>query len=162
MADKKKAAVVDALKARRESLLKGKKMCEHMASGQASVAQAAADAKVGVEAAAARDAGRAQVAVEIKGTFEDMAAKLGELQASVDAIFVEEKKLYAEEAEALYHADSPEATKLADAGHALWMGWKKEFDEQFEQMKNFVLPVRGNGGIELQDFEMTFPRPHRF
>jgi preprotein translocase subunit SecD len=135
LADNKKATVVDALKKRREGLLASKKQCDYMIAGQANVAQAAVDAKVGVEAAAAQQAGRAQVAVEIKGTFEDMAAKLGELQSSVDAIFLEEKKLYAEEATA---GGSGEATELADGGHALWMGWKKAFDEQFSQMKSFV------------------------
>ena len=72
-----------------------------MIKGQATVAKAAVDAKVGVEAAAAQQKGRAEVVDATKGTFEDMAAKLGELQASADAIFLEEKKLYAQEAEAL-------------------------------------------------------------
>ena len=28
--------------------------------------------------------------------------------------------------------------QFADGGHALWMGWKKAFDEQFSQIKSFV------------------------
>jgi hypothetical protein len=139
LADHKKATVLDALQKRRDGLLDQKKQCEYMKKGQADVAQKAVDAKVGVEAAAAQQAGRAQVADATKGTFEDMAAKLSELQASVDAIFLEEKKLYAEEAEATYSAEGKsEAAELADGGHALWMGWKKAFDEQFESMKSFV------------------------
>merc|ERR1719191_1519335 len=139
LADDKKVTVVQALQKRREGLLENKKQCEHMIKGQATVAKAKVDAEVGVEAAAAQQAGRAQASDLTKGTFEDMAAKLGELQASADAIFLEEKKLYAQEAEALYSAQgASEASELADGGHALWMGWKKAFDEQFSQMKSFV------------------------
>lgn len=139
LADDKKVTVVQALQKRREGLLENKKQCEHMIKGQATVAKAKVDAEVGVEAAAAQQAGRAQASDLTKGTFEDMAAKLGELQASADAIFLEEKKLYAQEAEALYSPDgASEASELADGGHALWMGWKKAFDEQFSQIKSFV------------------------
>jgi hypothetical protein len=137
LADDKKITVVAALKTRRDGLLKQKEQCDHMIAGQQTVARAAVDAKVGVEAAAAQQAGRAQVADETKCTFEDMAAKLGELQASVDAIFLEEKKLYAEEVEALGQTGG-EATTLADGGHALWMGWKKAFDVEFSDLKTFV------------------------
>merc|ERR1719313_2730903 len=135
LADDKKEITLKALRKRREGLLKQDEQCKHMAKGQQTVAQAAVDAAVGVEAAAAQQAGRAKVQSDKKETFEDMAAKLGELQSSVDAIFLEEKKLYAEEATA---GGSSEATELADGGHALWMGWKKAFDEQFSQMKSFV------------------------
>jgi hypothetical protein len=142
MADQKRNATTDSFKARRAAIVRQEEECKHLAANAATVAAAKAAAGVSTEAAAAQQAARSKTYDDTQGTFEDLVTALTSLQTEADAIFDEERQLYATEAMELQKASgSPaaaEATKKLDAQHTLWMAWRKSFDAGFAELNKFL------------------------